>query len=60
MGDSKTAAHELEQRIEALEALARDEFMLLQRCYIGGAFRKPSSGEIARFYERLQDLGVSQ
>lgn len=60
MGDLRTAAYEYEKRIEALERLTRDEYRLLERCYIGGVFRKPSSGEMARFYERLRDLGVSQ
>lgn len=54
------AVFRYEKRIEQLEKLALDEFKLLERCYIGGMFRKPSSGEIARFHERLRDLGVSQ
>lgn len=53
------APYRYEKRIEELEKLALDEFKLLERCYINGIFRKPSSGEIARFYERLQGLGVN-
>lgn len=48
------------ERIAKLEKLSFDLFKLLERCYIGGAFRKPSSGEMTRFHKRLRDLGVMQ